>query len=673
MSRYRVAVDVGGTFTDIFVFEEESGRISLTKVPSSPDDPAKGILAAIAAAGVPVREIQLFSHGTTVGTNALITRRFARAGLVATKGFRDVLEIRRATKPDLWDAYKDVAPPYIPRRDRFEVEERTLYDGTIARPLDEQQAREVARILGRRGVESVAVCFVNAYVDGSNERRMKQILEERLPGAMVTISSDILPEIFEPERTSTTVVNAVLGPVIGRYMTSLTGHLRRLGYENEVLVLHSGGGVMTAETAGRYAARVAASGLAGGAVAMAHIAKLGGFDNAIGLDMGGTSTDISLMHGGELKITKDWYVEYGYPIRFPAIELITIGAGGGSIAWIDDGGSLRNGPQSAGAVPGPAAYGKGGAEPTNTDANLLLGRLGPSLLGGEMPLDARAARDAVSRLGQRLGMDAVETAAAILSVANANMCDALRLVSIQKGYDPREFALVVFGGAGPLHGADLAAEMSIPTVIVPLSPGITSAVGCLLVDIRHDLTKTVLVPASEEGLGRLEGEFRSLETEAAERLRREGTRDEEVRTLRYLDMRYVGQWRSLAVACGDGERAVSSVLASFHAEHLREFAFSRPEQSVEVFGLRVTAVGKIPKPAFRKFAKSSRPAARPCGERSVCFSGRFLDTPLYRRADLPAGLRLTGPAVVEQLDSTTAIPPGVDAEVDEYLNIVMHL
>jgi N-methylhydantoinase A len=673
VSRYRVAVDVGGTFTDIFVFEEGSGGISVTKVPSVPDDPARGILAGILAAGIPVKDIKLFSHGTTVGTNALITRRFARTGLVTTKGFRDILEIRRATKADLWDAYKDVAPPYVPRRDRFEVEERTLYDGSIARPLDEEQAREVARILGRRGVESVAVCFVNAYVDGTNERRMKEILEARLPGTMVTISSDILPEIFEAERTSTTVVNAVLGPVIGRYMERLTAELRRLGYENEVLVLHSGGGVMTAETAGRYAARVAASGLAGGAVAMAHIAKRCRFENAIGLDMGGTSTDISLMHGGELRITKDWYVEYGYPIRFPAIELITIGAGGGSIAWIDEGGSLRNGPQSAGAVPGPVAYGKGGTEPTNTDANLVLGRLGPSLLAGEMPLDGAAARDAIARLGRRLGMDAVETADAIMRVANANMCDALRLVSIQKGYDPREFALVVFGGAGPLHGADLAAEMKIPTVIVPPSPGITSAVGCLLVDIRHDLTKTVLVPASEEGLAELEAEFRGLEAEGAERLRREGTRDEQIRTTRYLDMRYLGQWRSLSVACGDGEVTASRVLESFHGEHLREFAFSRPEQPVEVFGLRVTAVGKIPKPAFPSFTKSAQAEAKPIAERSVYFSGRFLATPIYRRADLLAGIRLRGPAVVEQLDSTTVVPPGVDVEVDETLNILMHL
>jgi N-methylhydantoinase A len=673
VSRYRVAVDVGGTFTDIFVFEEQSGRISVTKVPSVPDDPATGILTGIRATGVPVADIKLFSHGTTVGTNALITRRFARTGLVTTKGFRDVLEIRRSTKPDLWDAYKDVAPPYIARRDRFEVDERTLYDGTVTRPLDEEQARETARILGRRGVESVAVCFINAYVDGTNERRMKDILESQLPGTMVTISSDILPEIFEPERTSTTVVNAVLGPVIGRYMASLTKQLRQLGYEKEVLVLHSGGGVMTAETAGRYAARVAASGLAGGAVAMAHIAKLCRFENAIGLDMGGTSTDISLMYGGELRITKDWYVEFGYPIRFPAIELITIGAGGGSIAWIDEGGSLRNGPQSAGAVPGPVAYGKGGTDPTNTDANLVLGRLGSSLLGGEMPLDAEAARGAISRLGKRLGMEAVESADAVVRVANANMCDALRLVSIQKGYDPREFALVVFGGAGPLHGAELAAEMKIPTVIVPLSPGITSAVGCLLVDIRHDLTKTVLVPASEEGLARLEGEFRSLEVEAAERLRREGTRDEDVRTMRYLDMRYLGQWRSLSVACGERQVSASRILESFHAEHLREFAFSRPEQAVEVFGLRVTAVGKIPKPAFPSFAKQPSPTAMPFAERPVYFSGRFLATPIYRRADLPAGLHLVGPAVVEQLDSTTVIPPGVDAEVDEYLNILMHL
>lgn len=672
MSAYRVAADVGGTFTDLVVFNEETGDISITKVPSVPSNPAQCIVDGLRAARVPIEEMTLFSHGTTVGTNALITRQFPRTGLVATKGFRDVLEIGRSTKPDLWDAYKDVAPPYVRRRDRLEVEERIAYDGQVIAPLNEDQAREVARIFKKRGIKSVAVCFINSYVNPIHEQRMRQILEQELPGIPITISSDINPEIFEAERMSTTVVNAVLSPVIGSYMNDLARRLREMGYDNEVLVLHSGGGVMSAETAGQYAARLAASGLAGGAVAMAHIAKICGYNNAIGLDMGGTSADISLMWNGELRITKDWYVEYGYPIRFPSIEVVTIGAGGGSIAWIDEGGSLRNGPQSAGAEPGPACYGKGGSEPTNTDANLILGRLGDSLLGGAMKLDIESAIKAVDKIAKRLNMDTVEAADAIIRVANANMCDALRLISIQKGYDPRDFALVVFGGAGPLHGAYLAQEMNIPVVIVPPYPGVASAIGCLLVDIKHDISKTVVVPATEDGLQSLEKEFLGMEAELRNRLHKEGVDDQDIQIIRYVDMRYFGQWRHLSVPY---QQNVGDLLRAFHDEHQREFAYSRPEQPVEIFGIRVTAVGRIPKPTLTKYRVDSTAKAEPRQVRPVYFAemGRFVDTPVFHREDLPAGFKFAGPAIVEQMDATTVVPPAIEAEVDAYRNIIMHV
>ena len=426
-----MAADVGGTFTDIYVLDEDSGDVRVAKVPSTAD-PMEGVLAGVAGAGVDLHDVVLFSHGTTIATNALITRRFPPAAMVTTRGFRDVIEIRRGTKPDLWDAYKDVAPPYIQRRDRFEVAERVDYAGNIVEPLNEEEARRVAALLRRRGVATVAVCFINSYANPANERRMCQILEEELPGVSISTSSEVLPEIFEHERFSTTVANAVLAPLVGRYTNELGEKLQEGGYQGDLLLLHSGGGVMTPKMVGKFAARVAASGIAAGAIASRQIAVSCGFQNAIGLNMGGTSTDISLAYNGELRTTNDWSVEYGYPIRFPSIEVLTIGAGGGSLAWIDEAGSLRNGPQSAGANPGPACYGHGNEQPTNTDANLLLGRLADQLIGGAMKLDRVAAERAIrTRVAEPLALEVAEAARAIIRVANANMADALgRLPSV---------------------------------------------------------------------------------------------------------------------------------------------------------------------------------------------------------------------------------------------------
>ncbi|TXK89813.1 hydantoinase/oxoprolinase family protein, partial [Parageobacillus sp. SY1] len=488
MKKYRVAVDVGGTFTDVFVFDDQTKNMYVTKTSSVPASPEKGILEGLEKAGIRGKDILIFSHGTTVGTNALIERKLPKTALVTTKGFRDVIEIRRGTKLNLWDAYDDVAPPYIRRRDRFELKERVDYSGRIIEKVDEKEARELARKLKRRGVEAVAICFINAYMNNENELTVKKIFEEELEGVYICTSSETLPEIFEHERMSTTVVNAVLGPIVSNYIKKLENEMRSREYEGDILVIHSGGGVMTSETVPKYAARLASSGIAAGAIASRYIANLCGYKNAIGLDMGGTSTDISLMYDGNLRITKDWYIEYGYPIRFPSIEILTIGAGGGSIAWIDKGGSLRNGPRSAGADPGPACYGKGGENCTNTDANLILGRLSENLLNGQMKLDKQKAIQSIQRIASVYNYTIEEAANAILKVANANMCDALRLISVRRGYDPREFALVAFGGAGPLHGAYLAKEMEIPVVIVPPHPGVAAAMGCLLVDVQHDIT-----------------------------------------------------------------------------------------------------------------------------------------------------------------------------------------
>jgi N-methylhydantoinase A len=666
---------VGGTFTDVFVLDEDTADVRVAKVPSTPSDPMEGVLDGVAAADVDLADVSLFSHGTTVATNALITRRFEPAAMVTTRNFRDVLEIRRGTKDDLWDAYKDVTPPYIRRRDRFEVSERIDFAGTVLEPLDEDEARTLAERLGRRGVKTIAVCFINAYANPDNEIRMREILEEELPDVFVSTSSETLPEIFEFERFSTTVANAVLSPLVSGYVQRLEDKLAEGGYTGDLLLLHSGGGVMTGKLVQRFAGRIAASGIAAGAIACRHIASLCGFENAIGLDMGGTSTDISLVYGGDMRTTNEWAVEYGHPICFPSIEILTIGAGGGSLAWIDPAGSLRNGPQSAGADPGPACYKRGGEEPTNTDANVVLGRLGGELVGGALTLDAGAAKDAVGKLGEQLDLDATDTARAILRVANANMADAVRLISIRRGYDPREFALVVFGGAGALHGAALAKELGIPTVIVPPNPGITSALGCLLVDVRHDLSEMYLRRMEAADPKEIDEEFGKLEEEGRARLEAEGIPEDRMSFQRTIAMRYLGQWRSLSVEVDAGLVDLDAVVKRFHEEHEREFAYHREDDApVEIYQLALRAVGITPKPELTDHeASEDAELPEPVTRRPVHFDEEddAVETPVYERDALPAGARLEGPAIVQQLDSTIVVPPGVEAEVDEHLIIRM--
>lgn len=674
MPGLRVAVDVGGTFTDVCIFDEDTHQVRVTKVPSTPDDPMLAVIAGVERAEIDLSDVTLFSHGTTVATNALITRRFPKAALVTTRGFRDVIEIRDGTKDDLWDAYSDVSKPYIRRRDRFEVTERVDAAGRVITPLDEDEARRVAELLARRGVTTVAVCFVNSYANPSQELRMAEILAEILPEASVSTSAQILPEIFEYDRFNTTVANAVLAPLVTGYVNRLEKKLADDGYRGDLLLLHSGGGSMTPRMVGTYPVRLAASGIAAGAIAAKHVAAQCGYSNAIGLDMGGTSTDICLVHDGELRMTKEWSVEYGYPIIFPSIEVLTIGAGGGSLAWIDEAGSLRNGPQSAGASPGPACYGGGGDQPTNTDANVVLGRLGTALAGGAKQLEPVLAEKSFQQVTQPLGLELAEAAGAVVKVANANMADAVRLVSIRRGYDPRDFALVAFGGAGALHGAEVARELNIPTVIVPPNPGVTSALGCLLVDIRHDLSAMFSCLAAEADEAEFESTFLDLERDASQRLDHEGVKPGDALLQRNASMRYRGQWRSLVVEVGTGEGALAAAVARFHEEHEREFAFRRDDTPVEIYQLGLQAIGVTPKPAFAVQEASEKEPPAPKTTRQVWFpETEWVATPVYQREELPAGTQIAGPAILDQFDSTTVVPPSTHAEIDEWLNIRIHL
>ncbi|QIN29821.1 hydantoinase/oxoprolinase family protein [Brevibacterium luteolum] len=674
MTDLRVAVDVGGTFTDVCIFDDADKTMRVTKVPSTPDDPMRAVIGGVERGEIDLSSVSLFSHGTTVATNALITRRFPKAALVTTKGFRDVIEIRDGTKDELWDAYKDVSGPYIRRRDRFEVTERVDYSGRVVEALNEDEARELARLLKKRGTTTVAVCFINAFANAENEVRMREILQEEMPEAAVSTSAEILPEIFEHDRFNTTVSNAVLGPLVAGYVERLDTQLKDDGYDGDLLLLHSGGGSMTPAMVKRFPVRLAASGIAAGAIAAKHVAEQCGYDNAVGLDMGGTSTDISLIADGELRVTKEWEVEYGHPIVFPSIEVLTIGAGGGSLAHIDIAGSLRNGPQSAGADPGPACYNQGGTEPTNTDANLLLGRLGTDLAGGAMTLRRDLAEKAVvETIAEPLGLEPAEAAESIVDVANANMADAVRLVSIRRGLDPRDFALLAFGGAGALHGAEVARELGIPTVVVPPSPGVTSALGCLLVDIQHDLSTMYTAVASTADSDDLEQQFAELESTAAERLRHEGVAEADTELKRGISMRYQGQWRSLQVAMGTGPDALIEAVRTFHEEHERQFAFRQDDNPVEIYQLHLKALGKTPKPAFTPAESDGSALPDPVERREVYFDGQWHDTPVYDRDALRPEMELAGPAIINQLDSTTVVPPNTTAVIDEWLNIRIHL
>lgn len=673
MKNIRVAVDVGGTFTDIVIMDENSGAIRIEKTSSTPDDPMLAILNGIEQGGIDLSKVSMFSHGTTVATNALIQRNLPRTAMICTEGFRDVVEIRRANKEDLWDTYKDVAKPYVARRDRLVVKECVDANGAVLEALDEAEALRVAKVLKKREVASVAICFMNSYTNGANEERMREIMQSVMPDIPISISSQVLPEIFEHERFSTTMVNAAVSPVVVDYVERLEGNLADGGYERDLLLLHSGGGVMTPASVKDFAARLAGSGIAAGAIASRFIGNLCGFDNSIGFDMGGTSTDVSLVYEGKSRITKDWYIEYGYPIRFPSIEVLTIGAGGGSLAWKDEGGSLRNGPQSAGAFPGPACYKNGNNVATNTDANVVLGRLGTSLAGGKITLDPKLAEASVqTSVAEPFGMELHEAAESIVAVANANMANAVRLLSISRGYDPRDFALVAFGGAGALHGAAIAKELSIPTVIIPPNPGVTSALGCLLVDIQHDFSESFMASAAETKPLDIETAFGRLEAMASERLTYEGVAAKDIVLQRNVEMMYQGQWRSLAVPAPANVSDIDVLIDGFHTEHEREFNYRRDDAPVSIFRVALTATGMVPKAKLQTHdVKKNTPTTD--NTREVWFEGKAFMAMVFERDNLAAGAMFVGPAIVEQFDSTTVIPPATTAEVDTYMNIIIRV
>lgn len=672
-------VDIGGTFTDIVAVDEATGELTVKKVPSTPPTFIDGILSGLGDLGTPLSEIRLLVHGSTIGTNAVLERKGAKTALVTTKGFRDVLRVARATKPDTYDLRWEPPAPLVPRRDVFDVTERVNYKGEAIAPLDEGEVRALKDKIEKRGIEAVAISFLNAFINGEHELRAAEILSEVCPDLHISTSSGVFPEIREFERTSTTVVNAYLQPVADQYLSDLTKGLAELGFAGDLLVVHSAGGVMTEETARRIPARTCYSGPAGGVMGGAYIGELAGFGDVITMDMGGTSTDVAVVKSGKPVVSPGLQIEHNIPVRFPSIDVQTIGAGGGSISWTDRG-LLKNGPHSAGANPGPACYGWGGDQPTNTDANLVLGRLGEAgLIGGDLTLDRDRAVEAINEhVAEEYGWASEEAAAAMLRVANANIVNAIRLVTLQKGQDPRDFTLVPFGGAGPLHAVEVARDLGIPKVLVPLFPGLASAFGQLHVDLRHDLTRPLFRRQSELDLAEFNGLWEELEEEAHSILvGQEGIDADKIRLERQADLKYYPQSFYLTLPVPDGtleEQDATALFDLYNETHLSEFGYTIPSHAaeVEIGQVRLVATGLIDKPNLKaaERADGSQPES---SDRKVYFEdcGGWVDTKVIRRDSLVPGHEFDGPAVVDQFDSTTVLPPETHSTVDEYGNLVV--
>jgi N-methylhydantoinase A len=679
----RIAVDIGGTFTDATLIDEGTGRVAIAKTLTTPADPSEGFMHAVdralAEAGVDAPQVGFVVHATTVATNAIIEGKVARSGFVTTEGFRDLLEIARQVRPSLYDTQFEKPKPLVPRDRAVGVRERLGPAGEVIVPLDEGSAREAAALLKREGVESVAVCLLHSYVNGDHERRIGAILAEELPGVPISLSAEVAPEFREYLRASTTVINAVIRPVVERYLEQIERRLVEAGIEAKLLVMQSSGGVFSSEAAAQRPVFMVESGPAAGVIAAAYLGSTIDRPDILSFDMGGTTAKVGLIQGGRPSVTKDYQVGghasagigglslAGYPVRTPVVDLVEIGAGGGSIAWVDSGGLLRVGPQSAGADPGPVCYRAGGVEPTVTDANVVLGRLNPDyFLGGEIELDVESARRAIGeRCAKPLGLGIVEAANGIVEIANAAMVNALHLISVQRGYDPRDFLLVGFGGAGPVHANALARDAEIPTVLIPPSPGIFSATGLLTTDLKRDAAQTVVQRLDSLDPAEAESVFAALEAAGAEEMRREGVAEDAIEFERRLDLRYVGQSYELTVPAG------GDLAQRFHAEHDRVYGFSAESEPIECVSLRLTTIGRIAKPPPRALARGGAPEAKARREVYFAEAGGYVECPIYDRYALGAGAHLAGPAVVEEFDSTTVVHPGYGLLVDGHGNLLI--
>lgn len=685
-----IGVDVGGTFTDLVYCDLGTGALGIHKVSTTPDDPSRGVMQGITALcqmnGIAPSDIDYVFHGTTTATNAVLEAKGARTGMITNEGFRDVLHIGRHQRVEHYSIMQELPwqnRPLIQRRDRKTVAGRLVPPtGQELVPLDEDGVRRAATELRDAGVESVAICFLFSYLNPAHEVRAKAIVQEVMPDAFVTTSSFISPQFREFERFTTAALAAFVGPKVDRYIAGLGQALRQIGVRGDLRVMASNGGVATPRMVTDKPALTLLSGLAAGVLGGGWIGAQCGRSRLITFDIGGTSADIGIVVDGTFAETDARSTSIsGFPLLMPMLNIHTIGAGGGSIAHVDRGGAFRVGPQSAGAVPGPAAYGRGGTEPTVTDASVVLGRLDPGdFLGGDMALDVAASHAVIAKLSETLGMGLLDTAEGVLTILNANMANAIRSRTVQKGIDPRGFALVAMGGAGPLHGAEVAAMLSIPEVIVPPYPGITSAMGLLTTDLKYDAIRTQFQVSTAIDTNRIARDCAEMEAELAVRLKDDGVAPEAVQFRRSADLRYVGQGYELKVPLPKGAidlAAIVRVWEDFHSAHAGEYGHAFRASPIEVVNLRVTATGALPKLKHMTAPEGGSLSAAMVRQADCVFRGteglKTFSTPVYRRALLPVDTPFAGPAILLQKDSTTIVPPGATACVHPTGSIIITL
>lgn len=684
---WRLGVDTGGTFTDVYLFDEDSGTFTITKVASTPHDPGEAVLTGVrqiltqTTGGEPdeaIGGIVHFAHGTTVATNTLLQGRGARTGLLTTEGFGDLLELARQRRPKLYDQTARKGEPLVPRHRRLEVTERLRHDGGIAVPADREQIRTQVRALRDHGVETVAVCLLYSYISPIHEQLVRDVVAEEMPGAFLSVSSEVLPEFREYERLSTVVTNAFIGPDMSRYLSRLRTRLEDAGLPCTPQVTQSNGGMMSFPAAESLPVRTVLSGPSTGVVGAAAVAAQSGHPDLITFDMGGTSSDVALVAGGVPGTAPGMEMD-GRPIQAPMLDIHTVGAGGGSLAWVDAGGHLKIGPQSAGADPGPACYGRGNNEPTVTDANVVLGVLNRThLLGGTMEIDAECSVAAVDRLAARLGMSREATAQGIVDVVVANTARAIRVISVQRGHDPRDYALVAFGGAGPVHSARLARELGMTTTLVPQKPGALSALGMLMTDLRSDTSRTRILPVDGARVGEFEAVLAGLRAGAEEWFTHEGVAGPDRALRAVIDMRYVGQNYELPVPVPVmlDEVTLKSARDSFDELHEQRYGYAIAGEPVEAVTFRLEATGRTPVLEFDRTEPGDTDAsAARTGTRSLWVPelGAPVDAPVYDRDLLRPGQEFTGPAMVEQYDTTTLVLPDEHVRVGATATLVTTL
>jgi N-methylhydantoinase A len=683
MARYRVTVDTGGTFSDFVHLNEQTGEISIAKIASTPDDPSRAILAgleALLASVTEADEIGYFCHGTTVGTNALLEGKGVRTALLVTEGFRGIYPVGEQARPygtAIFDVMYDKPAPLVPSRLTGEVKERIDFRGNVLRALDETALRETVRALKAQNIESIAVCLLFSFLHPEHEARVRDIVLEEIRDCSVSLSCEVLPQIREYYRLSTTVINAYLQPILARYIAQLDRRLAAAGIvTRQKYIMQSNGGMATFAAAARRAVTTVLSGPAGGVTAGVLACGMSGSANIITFDMGGTSCDVALIKDGEPLLSSRGKIE-GRDLAVPMLDINTVSAGGGTVATVDRFGVLQVGPQSAGAVPGPACYGRGGETPTITDCNLVLGYLGEdNFLGGRMRLDAAKARAAIeTAVANPLGLDVAEAAEGIVRVIDVKMEEAIKAISTMRGHDLRDFMLLAFGGAGPLHAGRIARDLGMAGVIVPLYPGVFSAIGLLMSDVKHDYIRSKLSPLSEVTPADVNGMFERMVAQALEELRDDGFAANHIRIERALDMRYAGQGYEIAVLCPAQplqDADLKQLRATFDQQHRAMFGHMAPQEPVEIVSFRVRGIGLVAPVEMPKF----KPAGTTLGDarrelRRVRFDGRELDCPVYQRERLDVGLTVAGPAVLDQFDCTTVICPGQTARADEWKNLIV--